>query len=83
MLLGRGSESMQDTQAVARRLLLEAIPQIVASAQADGGMLRIAEHAAMLFAAYPAANLSMGRIVDELVAAAAAAGVPVEISRPE
>ena len=74
---------MQDTQAITRRLLLEEIPRIVADAKAEGMTLRTAHHAGILFATYPGANLSIGRIIDELVAAAAVAGVPVEIARPE
>ena len=66
-----------------RRLLLREIERIVADARAKGSILRTADHAARLFATYGSANFSIGKIVDELVAAAAVAKVPVEIARPD
>ena len=62
---------------------MEDIARVVAGTKITGSLLRISKHAARLFAAYPGANFSLGRIIDELVAAAAAAKVAVEISRPK
>jgi hypothetical protein len=65
-----------------RTLLAEEIERIVAETQSSGATLRTSFHAASLFAAYPGANFSVGRIIDELVVAASAAKVPVEIAWP-
>lgn len=72
-----------DPKAVARRLLKEEVERIVADVLANGRTLVTGRHAASLFAAYPDANFSVGRIVDELVAEAARAKVPVQITRPD
>ena len=74
---------MTDPEAVSRQLLREEIERIVADAKAAEMTLNTAAHAARLFAAYPGAHYSVGRIVDELVVAATAAGLPVEIARFE
>ena len=43
--------------------------------------MRTSEHAGALLAAYPDANFSLGRIIDEFVVAACAANVPIEMGR--
>jgi hypothetical protein len=64
-----------------RQLLLEEIASIVADAAATGAVLRAGDHAEHLRRAYPAAEYSLGHIMDELIMAAAKSGVPVEMSR--
>ena len=71
--------SIEDTQ---RAGIREEIACIVASARRNGRTLRTARHAASLFAAFPGANFSIGRIIDEIVLEAAAHGVALEIGRP-
>ena len=68
-------------EAVARRRLQAEIDRIVAEAAINGCSLLTAKHATRLFAAYPGAHWSIRRITDELIATAAVAKVPVEISR--
>jgi hypothetical protein len=65
---------------VAEHHLFEEIARIVSEAKGGGGTLRTGYHAALLFDAYPT-TFSLGRIIDELILAAAREGVPVEISR--
>jgi hypothetical protein len=70
-----------DGETVFRVLLTEEIEHIVAEAQRIGGTLQTSYHAASLFAT-PGANWSVGRIIHEIVLAASASNVPVEIARP-
>jgi hypothetical protein len=49
--------------------------------QRRGDTLQTSFHTAALFATYPEANWSVGHIIDELVMAASADKVPVEIGR--
>jgi len=74
---------MSDTESDQRARLLSEIRRIVGDAQADGGIVFTAYHAASLFAAYPGAHFSVGRIVDEIALAATASGVAVEIARAD
>jgi hypothetical protein len=70
-------------QAISRRLLREEIRRIVADARANGtSILHTSDHAARLAAIYPTAGYSVGHIIDEIVMAAATAGLAVEIARP-
>lgn len=71
--------SSESTQ---RTLLLEQIAIIVADAERDGRIISTARHAARLFASFPGANFSIGRIIDELVLAASSRRVALEITRP-
>ena len=73
---------MDHHEAIWRQLLKKEIERIVANERAKGGILHTGYHAGQLAAAYPAANLSVGRIIDEIVAAAALADLPIEISLP-
>ena len=68
---------------VDRLLLLEEVKSVVMKAAAAGHTLRIGPHAKRLFESGQAAGFSQGRIADELIIAAAQAGVPVEIDRTE
>jgi hypothetical protein len=69
-----------DDRSCAQAALLKEIERIVDSAKSSGRILRAGRYAGLLSDRYP--EFSIGRIVDELVAAAAVAKVPVEISRP-
>ena len=80
--MSQAEKSFPDGEIIYRTLLAEEIDRIVAEAQSRGATLRTSYHAASLFAAYPGANFSVGRIIDEIVVAASAAKVPVEIARP-
>lgn len=71
-----------DTEVAQRALLLKEIACIVGDAERNGVVLATGRHAAMLFAAYPDAHLSVARIVDELILAAATKKVAVEVYRP-
>jgi hypothetical protein len=62
-----------------RLCLIARIEAIVADAAVSGEMIRAGYHAGMMAADFP--QFSLGRIIDEIVAAAAVAKVPVEISR--
>ena len=73
---------MDHHEAIWRQLLKKEIERIVANERAKGGILHTGYHAGQLAATYPAANLSVGRIIDEIVAAAALADLPIEISLP-
>jgi hypothetical protein len=68
-----------DGQAIHRALLREEIGRIVADALTCGTTLNTSRHAASLFAAHPGAHWPVENIVDELVASAALAKVPVEL----
>ena len=73
MLPVTGSEVMQ------RMLLAKEIGCMLAVAKSKGSIVDVGHHAGVLLASYPRANFSLGRIIDEIVVAAAAAGVPIEI----
>ena len=65
-----------------RALLIKEIAALVADAKRDGRLISTDVHAARLLAAYPDANFSVGRIVDEIILAASALGIAVEMARP-
>lgn len=67
----------------ARAHLLEDILRIIEDAERSSSVVRAGCHAGRLLAAQPNAGLSLGRIIDEIVAAAGASKVPVEISREQ
>ena len=69
-------------EATQRALLLREIACLVGEAERNGGKIATGTHAAMLFATYPGANFSVGRIIDEIVLAASAKRLVVEIDRP-
>lgn len=71
-----------DTKLV-RGLVLEEIRRIVADKIEGQGWINTGRQAAMLARAYPNCGLSPEQIAGEIIAAAARAGVAVEISRPE
>jgi hypothetical protein len=71
---------MVDLEAEARERLADEIAKVVEDARSSRLTLRTGPHAARLFAAHPNANRSVGHIVDQLIAAAVAAGVAVEIT---
>jgi hypothetical protein len=70
-----------NSTAVHRARLAEEIARIVADAKREGRMICTSDHAEHLRATY-ATGWSLGHVIDEIVAAAAAEGVPVEIARP-
>lgn len=70
------------SEAAQRALLLKEIACIVRDAERNGGVLATGMHAARFFASFPGAHLSIGRIIDEIVLAAATKKVAVEIYRP-
>lgn len=67
----------QESQA---RLRAE-IDRIVSDAKMSGDTLRTGLHAGRLALMYSESNYSIGRIIEEIVVAAAEAGVPVEVGR--
>ena len=71
------------TETLARALLREEISRIVEKAKADGEIVRTGEHSLRLLEAYPNANFPLGRTIDELTVAAAAAGLAVELDRSD
>ena len=71
----------QDTLEL-RELILDEIRLVVAEAIGSGDILWIGPHARRLLETHPGSGWSEGHIADELILAAANAGVPVEISRP-
>jgi hypothetical protein len=72
---------MPTEQDIARQLVREEIERLVTDAEAQKATLRTGGNACRLFAAYSGANWSVGRIIDEMVAAASKRGVAVEIDR--
>jgi hypothetical protein len=62
-------------------LIAEEIRRIVAEAIRDGGCLSITPHAAQVLRAYPDSGLTEREVGDEILIAAARAGVAVEIDR--
>ena len=77
-LNGDGASSSNHTHS---HLIDEEIRAIVADAVSSNRLLRVGTHAKRLSATYPGSGFSPGRLVDELIAAASAAKVPVEIDR--
>ena len=76
------SPIVDEIQSVSRQLVFEEIARIVALAKARGEILvRAGYHAGMLAAAYPGATFSVGLIIDEIILAAAKAGLAVEMDR--
>src|SRR5215210_1023817 len=66
-----------------RKLLVEEIERIVADAGAQRRIVKAGRHAPYLLRAYPSCGLTADQVVTEIGAAAACAGVPVELARPE
>ena len=65
-------------------LVSEEIERIVAEASHEKRrLLRAGEHAFRLAKAYPNSGMNGRQLVDRIVAVAAAAGIPVEISAPK
>ena len=60
-------------------LVSEEIRRLVAEAIADGGIMSVANCVAKVVAVYPNCGISKRQIADEVMMAAAAAGVAVEI----
>ena len=73
----------QKTEAIVLQPILQDIERIIDEARIRSSIVRAGYHAGELLRAYPMSGLSLGRIVDEIVLAAASAGVPVEIGRQE
>jgi len=67
---------------IVKSLLLEEIERIVAEAKQANDPVSAGYHAGHLLRAYPQSGLSLGRIINEITAMAAASKVPVENSRP-
>jgi len=59
--------------------LIEEVEQIVTRAAATGGTFRVSRHAKQLQLSLSASGFSERRIADELIRAAARAGIPVEM----
>ena len=74
---------MQTNVQIVKSLLLEEIERIIAEAKQANDVVRAGYHAGQLLRAYPQSGFSLSRIINEITAVAAAAKVPVEISRPE
>jgi hypothetical protein len=68
-------------EAAWRRLQKREIRRVVAEVRARGGILHSGPLAGRLATTYPGTGYSTGRIIDEIIAVAADAGVPVEIGR--
>jgi hypothetical protein len=60
-------------------VVLEHIAHVVATAARGSGFLRVAEHAHRLAKAYPDCGMTGFQLVNEIIEAASAAGVAVEI----
>ena len=63
------------------QLVQDEIRAIVADAVSSKQLLRVGKHAKRLSATYPSSGFSQRRLIDEIIAAASAAKVPVEIDR--
>lgn len=61
-------------------VLLEEVEQIITNAAATGGTFQVGRHAKRLRSSPAASGFSERSIADELIRAAARAGIPVEIS---
>jgi hypothetical protein len=60
-------------------LLVQEVKKIIADASSGGGTLQVGPHAKRLRSALEATGLSQRLIADELIRAAARAGIPVEM----
>lgn len=83
-MVARGEHGMRNPDhRLVQILVSEEIERIVAEASHERRLLlRAGEHAFRLSQAYPNSGLSGRQLVDGIIAVAAAAGVPVEISGP-
>ena len=63
-------------------LVREEIEHIVSRASLGMGFLRAGEHAYRILKQYPNCGMSGEEVVNEIITAAAASGVAVEMSRP-
>ncbi len=63
-------------------LVREEIEHIVSRASLGTGFLRAGEHAYRILKQYPNCGMSGKQVVDEIITAAAASGVAVEMSAP-
>ena len=79
MHVARSSDAPE--RSVHRQLILDEIRLIVAEALASGETLQTRAHVDRLSKVYNGAGFSKGRLTNELISAAAAANVPVEIQR--
>ena len=61
-------------------LLIEEVEQIVIRAAEVGGILQVSPHAKRLRSSLAGSGFSEKRIANELIRAAARAGIPIEIS---
>jgi hypothetical protein len=73
---------MSENPEALRRLLKEEVERIVEEARRKSVIVRAGYHAGMLAMTVLGVHFSVGRLVDEIVLAAAKKGVPVEMSRP-
>ena len=64
-------------------ILIQEVEQIIERAVAAGGTLRIGPHVRRLGPSLAATGFSERNIADELIRAAAHAGIPIEISDAE
>ena len=69
-----------DGNPVSQMLLIEEVEKIISKAALGGGILRIGGHVKRIGAVYEAAGLTPKCIADELIGAAARAGIPIEMS---
>ena len=81
--MGYSSTALRVSDDVHNYLLDDDIRCVVADAAASGEMLRLSPHARRLKQTYPGSDYSERRIVDELIIAASAAKVAVEIARAD
>jgi hypothetical protein len=78
----RRLDTMQHNQPLVDNLVREEISRIISLASRGRGFLRAGEHAYNLAKAYPNSGLTGEELVDAIIAAAASAGVAVEMNRP-
>jgi hypothetical protein len=64
-------------------LVREEIERIVSQAARGSGFIRAGEHAYRLLKQFPNPGMTGDEVVNEIVAAAANAGIAVEISQPQ
>ena len=62
-------------------LVSEEIERIISEASKDGGLVRAGQMARLLTQTYPNSGFEHGDLVDQIIAAAARAGVAVEMSQ--
>ncbi len=73
----------QADRRLVRGMVREDIGQAVARAAKGSGFLRAGEHAYRIAKTYPNSGMTNAEIVNEIIAACAAAGVAVEIYEPK